>query len=356
MAFERDATDRRASALDGLSDDVVLRLFARAPFTTHGTLHVVCRRLKSLLRSTIFQQQRVASGLAEHGLVVAAGLRYDDRSTGESLMLASGRWRPIARMRVPRFQACSAGMANEDGQPEMWVMGGLDDGQPEKWYSPAHHANVMATVEAYNPRTNTWRSCMSLDQRRHGAVAGVVGGRLVVAGGHDGVRELTSVEAYTPTGWTPLPPLPHAAGYATACVLNGRLYVMGGWGCNKLQVLEMSEENGFSWTVKADLPAARFDAASAEVDGKVWLMGGRGQAADGDGTDSVFIYDPDHDSWATGPPLPRVMCFSHAATHDGELYVIDRNGGTFVRRGEAWVEQAGVPVGQGPSLESVQLG
>merc|ERR1712185_53220 len=135
----------------------------------------------------------------------------------------------------------------------MWVMGGHDG-----W------DNVQATVEAYNPRTNTWRSCLPLSQRRTGAVAGVVGGRLVVAGGYaDGDGLLTSVEAYTPTGWTPLPPLPHAADRATACVLNGRLYVMGGVECNKLQVLEMSEENEFTWTVKADLPLKRWSAASA---------------------------------------------------------------------------------------------
>ena len=111
----------------------------------------------------------------------------------------------------------------------------------------------VTTVEAYNPRTNTWRSCLPLSQRRCCAVTGVVGGRLVVAGGYVGSGFLTSAEAYNPTGWTTLPPLPHATYGATACVLNGRLYVMGGFLCDKLQVLEMSEENEFSWTVKACL-------------------------------------------------------------------------------------------------------
>ena len=116
------------------------------------------------------------------------------------------------------------------------------------------------------------------------AVAGVVGGRLVVAGGFaDGVGHLTSVEAYTPTGWTPLPPLPHAASMATACVLNGRLYVMGGFDCNKLQVLEMSEENEFTWTVAQTCPRARYSAARPRWrvglvchrrESKIWLMGG----------------------------------------------------------------------------------
>ena len=61
------------SALDRLSDDLALQLFSRAPFMTHGTLHVVCRRLKTLLRSPEFRQMRVETGLAEYGIVDAGG-------------------------------------------------------------------------------------------------------------------------------------------------------------------------------------------------------------------------------------------------------------------------------------------
>ena len=46
-------------------------MFLPAPFEAHGSLHVVCRRLKTLLRSREFLQQRVDSGFAEYGLVVA---------------------------------------------------------------------------------------------------------------------------------------------------------------------------------------------------------------------------------------------------------------------------------------------
>ena len=168
--------------LDGLSDDLVLRLFSRAPFMTHGTLHVVSRRLKTLLRSPEFRQMRVETGLAEYGLVVAGGER--DEVDADCSMFTSGRWRPIAPLSGLRKYACSAIVEDEDGQPEMWVMGGWDA------------RNCLATVEAYNPRTNTWRSCLPLSQRRMDAVAGVVGGRLVVAGGIDDDGSLlTSVEA-----------------------------------------------------------------------------------------------------------------------------------------------------------------
>ncbi len=180
--------------LDGLSDDLVLRLFSRAPFMTHGTLRVACRRLNTIIASRAFREWRVERGLAEYGLVVASGGRDGQYYTADCSMFTSGRWRAITPLSGPRDCACSAIVEDEDGQPEMWVMGGYDG------------EDHLATVEAYNPRTNTWRSCLPLSQRRHSAVAGVVGGRLVVAGGYAAGDYLTSVEAYTPTGWTPLPP------------------------------------------------------------------------------------------------------------------------------------------------------
>ena len=323
--------------LDGLSDDLVLLLFSRVPFLTHGTLHVVCRRLKTLLRSREFRQQRVDSGLAEYGLIIAGGGSYP---TADCYMFTSGRWRPIAPLSGPRDGACSAIVEDEDGQPEMWVMGG--------WVGP-----MVATVEAYNPRTNTWRACLPLSDRRSRAIAGVVGGRLVVAGGRGADGDLlTSVEAYTPTGWTPLPPLPHYACDATACVLNGRLYVMGGRGCNKLQVLEMSEEREFAWTVKADLPASRDSAASVVHEGRLWLIGGD---IDDEPTASVIIYDFAIDSWAAGPALPHPIECGRAAELDGEIKFTAETCSLALRNG-AWAQETAPPTRSfSPACESVVL-
>ena len=186
----------------------------------------------------------------------------------------------------------------------------------------------------------------------------VVGGHLVVAGGYaEGLGHLTSVEAYTPTGWTPLPPLPHAANRATACVLNGRLYVMGGIFCNKLQVLEMSEENEFTWTVKADLPAARYGAASAAHESKIWLMGGRVDYVE---SSSVLIYDIDTDSWGTGPAaLPRASSEARATTMNGELYITGGTSrATWVYRNGAWVDAPDdhAPQTQWAARGSIRLG
>ena len=206
-------------------------------------------------------------------------------------------------------------------------MGGYDGG-----------ANVLATVEAYNPRAKTWRSYPSMVQRRSAAVAEVVGGRLVVAGGYGGfdVGPLTSVEAYSPTGSNPLPPLPHAACNATACVLNGRLYVIGGQDRNTVQVLEMTE-NGWSWSCKANLPAVRCGAASVVHDGKIWVMGG---AVDFQPSASISIYDAEGDTWEAGPPLRSPCNNCRAATVDGDIFLLHQEAalmyGAETQHGRGW--------------------
>ena len=86
--------------------------------------------------------------------------------------------------------------ARSHHREQMWVMGGDSDNFID-----------LATVEATAPRPNSWRSCAPMSRAALRAVAGVVGGRLVVAGGSDGVIYIS--KAYTGTGWTPLP-LPHS--------------------------------------------------------------------------------------------------------------------------------------------------
>ena len=112
--------------------------------------------------------------------------------------------------------------------------------------------------------------------------------------------------------------MPHAAFVATACVLNGRLYVMGGINSNRLQVLEMTEENGLAWTVKAELPDRRYGAVSAVHQGKIWVIGG---TVDGQPSTSVITYDADADTWATGPSLPSPCVHGSVTSIDGGIFL-----------------------------------
>ena len=96
---------------------------------------------------------------------------------------------------------------------------------------------------------------------------------LAVAGGCAGASSFSSAEAYSvtysphTTGWTPLPSMPHAAWHATACVLNGRLFVAGGVVSSQLQMWA-----GTECRVLANLPDKRYGAAGAAHDGRFMVI------------------------------------------------------------------------------------
>ena len=80
-------------------------------------------------------------------------------------MLSGGRWRPIPPMSGPRYGARSVII-----DTQMWVMGGDDEDRGADGRGLQPQDELAAVVHADEPAP-----C--------GAVAGVVGGRLVVAGG-----------------------------------------------------------------------------------------------------------------------------------------------------------------------------
>ena len=73
------------------SDDVLNAIFCRVPFHSHGAVRAVCRRTRTVLSSPAFRKERLESGYAESGVVVAGGERGGP-ATAECWLLAGGRW------------------------------------------------------------------------------------------------------------------------------------------------------------------------------------------------------------------------------------------------------------------------
>ena len=147
---------------------------------------------------------------------------------------------------------------------------------------------------------------------------------------------VSSVEAYTGTGWTHTHAA-HAHGHGvraerTAC--DWRLV------SNKLQVLRC-RENGLSWSCKADLPMGRWLAASVVHKGKIYVMGG---IVDGEGISaSVITYDATADAWETAPSLPEPCHLGRACMFDGHISIVT-NGRRFEYTNAAWLQVTGAPV------------
>ena len=108
--------------------------------------------------------------------------------------------------------------------------------------------------------------------------------------------------------------MPHDAYQAASCVLDGRLYVVGGMNSRRVQCWD-----GERWTVRAELPAERCFAACGASGGKMVLIGGMVKFRS---SASVLLYDPLADAWADGPSLPAPCTFCRAVEHAGGIIVV----------------------------------
>ena len=77
------------------SDDVLNAIFCRVPFLSHGTVRAVCRRTRTLLSSPAFRKERLESGYAESGVVVAVGVRGGAPPPSAGCLRAGGGGRAL---------------------------------------------------------------------------------------------------------------------------------------------------------------------------------------------------------------------------------------------------------------------
>ena len=121
----------------------------------------------------------------------------------------------------------------------------------------------------------------------------------------------SNVASFDPTTkqWTELPPLPEPRSSFDAAVLDGEIYVVGGWtmaGDADSKWLDTAyrmdpSASEPSWEPLAQPPFTRRALSIAAHNGKIYVMGG--MTSKGEPSRRVDIYDRDSDSWTQGPEL-----------------------------------------------------
>lgn len=151
------------------------------------------------------------------------------------------------------------------------------------------------------------------------------------------LRSLDSVSRFDPATlrWTELPPLPTPRSSHDSAILDGRLYVGGGWQlrgsegkpvwAKTLDVLDLRAAKP-EWR-SFDQPFRRRALAAVAHAGKLWFIGGMDN---GDDTSAAMdVFDPATGQWSTGPALPegRMNGFGCAAAElNGRLYASPASG------------------------------
>src|SRR6267143_1714408 len=210
-----------------------------------------------------------------------------------------GTWQTRAPMPVSR-QELATGVLNG----KVYVVGGYDA-----------VAQSTATVQVYNPTTDTWTLAQALPIAVNHNAAAVVGGKLYSFGA--GVGE-TFVYDPNSNSWVARASSHYVhRGTAAVGVINDRIYVAGGAGTTSQRELEVYDPVANTWTIKAPMSVPRNHTGGGVINGKFYVVGGRA----GPSTDALEVYNPQTNTWSTLAPMPTARSGFAAAVVNNELWV-----------------------------------
>jgi N-acetylneuraminic acid mutarotase len=246
------------------------------------------------------------------------------------------KWVEGAPMRVARSEHPAVVL-----EGKIAVLGGLVE-------TGVGQTGVSASVEAYDPATDTWSDLPDLPAARHHAMAAVVDDRLFFIGGYDetGFNPTADVWELSGDTWVVRASLPEPVGAGAAVVLDDLIYVVGGVPASGLLAYDPTAD---AWTGLEAPSERREHLAAVAVDGEIWAIGGRWEVF---AVRTVEIYDPATDSWREGPQMIQARSGFGATVIEGAVMVA---GGEVFEPVQALDTVETIPPGELSWLRSVDL-
>ena len=239
----------------------------------------------------------------------------------------SGHWMTGAPAPTARTEVAVAAL---DGL--IYVIGGFEQ-PPSPW--KIWQSSVSTKVEAYDPVTNRWSAKPDLPLGLHHAGAAVLDGALYVLGGFATSDDTLwnpsdRVLQFNPAGetWVERAPLPTARGGLAVTTLQGKLYAISGYdGQRNPAAVEVYDPALDQWTAVAPLPTPRDHLAAATIGETIYAIGGRVRLNYRENLSTVEAYHAESNRWVpkTGMPTPRSGVAASAL--NGWVYVFGGESG-----------------------------
>jgi N-acetylneuraminic acid mutarotase len=167
---------------------------------------------------------------------------------------------------------------------------------------------------------------------------------------------LVSIQIQAQPGWTPKAPMPTPRGGSCACVVDNKIYVIGGYNnIINLDVNEVYDPSTDTWQTKSPLPQPRGWPSCSVVNDIIYVIGGGYPTA----TKTVYAFDPDSNKWTQKADMLSVRRAAQAFEINGIIYLIGGHHGDGLPASDCeaynpvtntWTPIASMPTGQGRSL------
>jgi N-acetylneuraminic acid mutarotase len=209
-------------------------------------------------------------------------------------------------------------------------------------------------VQPASAEENSWTTKQPMPTARSGLGVAVASGKIYAIGG-DGGSNVT--EEYNPVTnmWTAKKPMPTGRGRFGIAVYQNKIYVIGGKTANGFTAAnEVYDPLTDTWETKASLPrGGRAELTASVVNGKIYVVGGYFVGLYLVSSNVLDVYDPETDTWTTKSPMPATVYSCSSAVVDNKIYVIENSFGTRVgslnqiydTENDSWSYGRSIPVG-----------
>jgi uncharacterized repeat protein (TIGR03803 family) len=151
-----------------------------------------------------------------------------------------------------------------------------------------------------------------------------------------GATTLTSSKKFiVHNSWGKGAAMPVAAVAACSAVLNGQIYVVGGYNSSAQTAVQIYNPTTNKWTTGTALPTALSNQACAAVNGEVYEFGGTPNTG-GSQTNAVLAYNPATKTWSSKSAMPTARQDIVAVVANNLVYVIGGYNGNRVTTVEAY--------------------
>ncbi len=264
--------------------------------------------------------------------------------------VSQGTWIQGAPAPSKRTEVSAAAL---DGK--IYVVGGFS--RPS--FSNVLDFAISRDVEVYDPATDVWSTTTPLPEGRHHAGIAVLDGFLYIVGGFakSGFsvwRAVNTVYQLDPATqlWRERAPMPTARGALGVAVHQGRLYAVGGYdGEQNSGATEIYNPETDTWSTAAPLSAPRDHLAVAAAGSAIYAIGGRSNLKYQQNTAVVEAYDPNTNQWRYAASLPTARSGIAAGVIEGQIHVLggESGEGTFdmhekyIAEENRWITVASMP-------------
>jgi len=179
----------------------------------------------------------------------------------------------------------------------------------------------LALVSIHINAQNWWTQKSQIPTPRAAAPACVIDNKIYVIGGYSpSFGNFAVNEVYDPSTdtWQTKSPLPQARGYLSCAVVNGIIYAIGGGYPTATKRVDAYDPLTDTWTQKADMLSVRRSAQACVVDGMIYNIGGNHGVTQP--SPACEAYDPLTDTWTAKTNMPAGGGNLAATVYNGFIY------------------------------------